>query len=42
MQKETSKQMTSKIQEVKEMTSQNIPYSNKALLKRSKTQSFAN
>lgn len=33
MQKETSKQMTSKIQEVKEMTSQNIPYSNKALLK---------
>ena len=33
MQKETSKQMTSKIQEVKEMTSQNIPYSNKSLLK---------
>lgn len=33
MKKETSKQMTSKIQEVKEMTSQNIPYSNKALLK---------
>lgn len=33
MKKETSKQMTSKIQEVKEMTSQNIPYSNQALLK---------
>ena len=33
MQKETSKQMTSKIQEVKKMTVQNIPYSNKALLK---------
>ena len=33
MKKETSKQMTSKIQEVKKMTSQNIPYSNKALLK---------
>lgn len=33
MQKEKTEQMTSKIQEVKEMTSQNIPYSNQALLK---------
>lgn len=33
MQKEKTEQMTSKIQEVKEMTSQNIPYSNKTLLK---------
>lgn len=33
MKKETSKQMTSKMKEVKEMTSQNIPYSNQALLK---------